>query len=95
MKNTLDVWMKIYPRLFLFLDIMNADTQYEDSVSVMVLENIKNRLLHAFRTTAEPRTSTGTVYPIGKTFQVNEELRRAKIDGAITWLRSELVCFEH
>ncbi|KAA0710321.1 hypothetical protein E1301_Tti018808 [Triplophysa tibetana] len=70
---------------------MNADTQYEDSVSVMVLENIKNRLLHAFRTTAEPRTSTETVYPIGKTFQVNEELRRAKIDGAITWLRSELL----
>ncbi|KAI7798839.1 uncharacterized protein si:ch211-153f2.3 [Triplophysa rosa] len=70
---------------------MNADTQYEDSVSIMVLENIKNRLLHAFRTTAEPRASTGTAYPIGKTFQVNEELRRAKIDGAITWLRSELL----
>lgn len=77
------------------LDIMNSDSQYEDSVSIMVLENIKNRLLHAFRTTAEPRTSVGTAHLIGKSFQVNEELRRAKIDGAITWLRSELVCFVH
>lgn len=74
--------------------IMNSDTQYEDSVSVMVLENIKNKLLHAFRTSAEPRTSAETAcHPIGKSFQVNEELRRAKIDGAITWLRSELVSF--
>ncbi|CAM4630858.1 unnamed protein product [Leuciscus chuanchicus] len=73
---------------------MNSDTQYEDSVSVMVLENIKNKLLHAFRTSAEPRTSAETENvspPIGKSFQVNEELRRAKIDGAITWLRSELL----
>ncbi|XP_067282433.1 alanine and arginine-rich domain-containing protein [Pseudorasbora parva] len=71
---------------------MNSDTQYEDSVSVMVLENIKNKLLHAFRTSAEPRTSVETdTHPIGKSFQVNEELRRAKIDGAITWLRSELM----
>ncbi|XP_048056907.1 uncharacterized protein si:ch211-153f2.3 [Megalobrama amblycephala] len=69
---------------------MNSDTQYEDSVSVMVLENIKNKLLHAFRTSAEPRTETAS-HPIGKSFQVNEELRRAKIDGAITWLRSELL----
>lgn len=74
---------------------MNSDTQYEDSVSVMVLENIKNKLLHAFRTSAEPRTSAETAsHPIGKSFQVNEELRRAKIDGAITWLRSELVSLE-
>lgn len=72
---------------------MNSDTQYEDSVSVMVLENIKNKLLHAFRTSTEPRTETAS-HPIGKSFQVNEELRRAKIDGAITWLRSELVSLE-
>ncbi|KAK2886901.1 hypothetical protein Q8A67_015129 [Cirrhinus molitorella] len=71
---------------------MNDDTQYEDSVSIMLLENIKNKLLHAFRTSAEPRTSVETtVHPIGRSFQVNEELRRAKIDGAITWLRSELL----
>ncbi|XP_065146817.1 alanine- and arginine-rich domain-containing protein [Paramisgurnus dabryanus] len=70
---------------------MNSDSQYEDSVSIMVLENIKNRLLHAFRTTAEPRTSVGTAHLIRKSFQVNEELRRAKIDGAITWLRLELL----
>ncbi|KAK7125176.1 hypothetical protein R3I94_019270 [Phoxinus phoxinus] len=74
--------------------MMNSDTQYEDSVSVMVLENIKNKLLHAFRTSAEPRAcaeTDGAAPPVGKSFQVNEELRRAKIDGAITWLRSELL----
>ncbi len=78
------------------LDItMNSDTQYEDSVSIMVLENIKNKLLHAFRTSSEPRTSAETaIHPITKSLQVNEELRRAKIDGAITWLRSELVSLE-
>ncbi|XP_076865160.1 alanine- and arginine-rich domain-containing protein [Brachyhypopomus gauderio] len=73
---------------------MNPETQYEDAVSIMVLENIKNKLLHAFRTTAEPRGSSGcTPVPasVGRSFQVNEELRRAKIDGAISWLRSELL----
>ncbi|KAI5621493.1 protein FAM167A-like [Silurus asotus] len=73
---------------------MNPDTQYEDSVSIMVLENIKNKLRHAFRTTAEPRAfSENDSYPmsVGRSFQANEELRRAKIDGAITWLRSELL----
>ncbi|XP_051949512.1 uncharacterized protein si:ch211-153f2.3 [Xyrauchen texanus] len=73
---------------------MNSDTQYEDSVSVMVLENIKNKLLHAFRTSGVPRTSAETAtytVNVDKSLQVNEELRRAKIDGAITWLRSELL----
>lgn len=73
---------------------MNPETQYEDSVSIMILENIKNKLRHAFRTTAEPREpSENDDDPMsaGRSFQANEELRRAKIDGAITWLRSELV----
>ncbi|KAM9494955.1 alanine- and arginine-rich domain-containing protein [Clarias gariepinus] len=73
---------------------MNSETQYEDSVSIMVLENIKNRLRHAFRTTAEPRASAeddDEAMSAGRSFQANEELRRAKIDGAITWLRSELL----
>lgn len=73
---------------------MNPETQYEDSVSIMVLENIKNKLRHAFRTTAEPRVSPENdddLMSAGGSFQANEELRRAKIDGAISWLRSELV----
>ncbi|XP_036421563.1 protein FAM167A-like [Colossoma macropomum] len=73
---------------------MNPETQYEDSVSIMVLENIKNKLLHAFRTTAEPRASSeSSTDPssVGRSLQANEELRRAKIDGAISWLRSELL----
>ncbi|XP_060798080.1 protein FAM167A [Neoarius graeffei] len=73
---------------------MNPETQYEDSVSIMILENIKNKLRHAFRTTAEPREpSENDDDPMsaGRSFQANEELRRAKIDGAITWLRSELL----
>lgn len=77
---------------------MNPETQYEDSVSIMVLENIKNKLRHAFRTTAEPRVSSESnddLISTGRSLQANEELRRAKIDGAITWLRSELVSGFH
>ncbi|KAG9279886.1 protein FAM167A [Astyanax mexicanus] len=73
---------------------MNPETQYEDSVSIMVLENIKNKLLHAFRTTAEPRASPESStdpFSSSRSLQANEELRRAKIDGAISWLRSELL----
>lgn len=63
----------------------------------MVLENIKNKLIHAFRVTGESREEPSDAGPpvrpvsMGRSFQVNEELRRAQIDGAITWLRSELV----
>lgn len=77
---------------------MNPETQYEDSVSIMVLENIKNKLRHAFRTTAEPRVSSENdddPMSTDRSFQANEELRRAKIDGAITWIRSELVSRFH
>lgn len=77
---------------------MDRDSHSEDTLSTMVLENIKNKLIHAFRATGEsrenPQDSTGsTVRPvsIGRSYQANEELRRAQIDGAITWLRSELV----
>lgn len=76
---------------------MDRDSHSEDTLSTMVLENIKNKLIHAFRTTGEsredPQESGNTVRPvsIGRSHQANEELRRAQIDGAITWLRSELV----
>ncbi|XP_058475754.1 uncharacterized protein si:ch211-153f2.3 isoform X2 [Solea solea] len=71
---------------------MDRDSHSEDSLSTMVLENIKNKLIHAFRVTGEsredPQDSGSTVRPvsIGRNFQANEELRRAQIDGAITWL---------
>ncbi|KAF7662118.1 hypothetical protein LDENG_00245660 [Lucifuga dentata] len=76
---------------------MDRDSHSEDTLSTMVLENIKNKLIHAFRTTGEsredPQDSGSTVSPvsIGRSYQANEELRRAQIDGAITWLRSELL----
>uniref|UniRef100_A0A3Q3JMQ3 Uncharacterized protein n=1 Tax=Monopterus albus TaxID=43700 RepID=A0A3Q3JMQ3_MONAL len=76
---------------------MDRDSHSEDTLSTMVLENIKNKLIHAFRTTGESREdaqdSGSTVRPvsIGRSYQANEELRRAQIDGAITWLRSELL----
>ncbi|XP_048849605.1 alanine and arginine-rich domain-containing protein [Brienomyrus brachyistius] len=74
---------------------MNPETQYDDTVSTMLLENIKNKLIHAFRANGEPLPAGGsgadTVSIFKKNFQANEELRRAKIDGAISWLRSELL----
>ncbi|CAN9493005.1 unnamed protein product [Ophioblennius macclurei] len=80
----------------------DRDSHSEDTLSTMVLENIKNKLIHAFRAAgesrADPRDSDpGAGLPLGagatagRSFQANEELRRAQIDGAITWLRSELL----
>lgn len=76
---------------------MDRDSHSEDTLSTMVLENIKNKLIDAFRVTGESREDLqdagSTVRPVsvGRSYQANEELRRAQIDGAITWLRSELV----
>ncbi|XP_046875898.1 protein FAM167A-like [Hypomesus transpacificus] len=76
---------------------MNRDSHSEDSLSSLVLENIKNKLIDAFRTTGDPADVSGSgpragpVRSIDRSHQANEELRRAKIDGAITWLRSELL----
>lgn len=76
---------------------MDRDSQSEDTLSTMVLENIKSKLIHAFRaageSSADRRESAASVRPlsIGRDLQANEELRRAQIDGALTWLRTELV----
>uniref|UniRef100_A0A8C5ETW0 Protein FAM167A n=1 Tax=Gouania willdenowi TaxID=441366 RepID=A0A8C5ETW0_GOUWI len=77
---------------------MDRDSQSEDTLSTMVLENIKNKLIHAFKATGESRedaevTDVSSIRPvsISRNYQANEELRRAQIDGAITWLRSELM----
>ncbi|KAM3596778.1 uncharacterized protein V6R79_020649 [Siganus canaliculatus] len=76
---------------------MDRDSHSEDTLSTMILENVKNKLIHAFRATAESREdlqesgSTVRQVSIGRSYQANEELRRAQIDGAITWLRSELL----
>lgn len=72
---------------------MDRDSQSEDTLSSIALENIKNKLIHAFRVTESREESGCSVTPasMSRSYQANEELRRAKIDGAITWLRSELV----
>ncbi|KAK6490861.1 alanine and arginine-rich domain-containing protein [Huso huso] len=74
---------------------MNSETQYEDSVSTLVLENIKNKLINAFRESGQHAaascSSNNSYSLVTKDIQANEELRRAKIDGAITWLRTELL----
>lgn len=77
---------------------MDRDSHGEDTLSTMVLEDIKNKLINAFKATGESREDGQQcqgprVRPlsIGRSLQANEELRRAQIDGAITWLRSELV----
>ncbi|XP_051879378.1 alanine and arginine-rich domain-containing protein [Pristis pectinata] len=69
---------------------MSSDSQYEDTESSMVLEDIKRRLLSAFRGApapcrpAQPRSLSGNA-------RADEELRRAQIDGAISWVRTELL----
>ncbi|XP_015232407.1 PREDICTED: protein FAM167A-like [Cyprinodon variegatus] len=76
---------------------MDRDSHSEDTLSTMVLENVKNKLIHAFRVTTESRGDPGESdcgdrsMSIRRSRQANEELRRAQIDGAITWLRSELL----
>lgn len=76
---------------------MDRDSHSEDTLSTMVLENIKNKLIHAFRAAGESNKdlhqSGSAVRPmsISGSYLANEELRRAQIDGALTWLRSELV----
>lgn len=70
---------------------MDRDSQSEDSLSTLVLENIKNRLVLAFRAAGEPRRAPQESASFSSCYQANEELRRAQIDGALTWIRSELV----
>ncbi|XP_067836910.1 alanine and arginine-rich domain-containing protein [Heptranchias perlo] len=69
---------------------MSNDNQYEDTVSSMVLENIKHRLLSAFRGPPAPCDKPES-WTLSRNPRADEELRRAKIDGAITWLRTELL----
>ncbi|XP_061521235.1 uncharacterized protein si:ch211-153f2.3 [Phycodurus eques] len=77
---------------------MDRDSHSEDTLSTMVLENIKNKLIDAFRASGESRedpredeAARARRLSISRSHQANEELRRAQIDGAITWLRSELL----
>ncbi|XP_061839368.1 alanine and arginine-rich domain-containing protein [Nerophis lumbriciformis] len=74
---------------------MDRDSYTEDSLSSMVLENVKNKLIDAFRASSgdhgEDAGASARPLSISRSYQANEELRRAQIDGAITWLRSELL----
>ncbi|XP_042188061.1 alanine and arginine-rich domain-containing protein [Callorhinchus milii] len=69
---------------------MSSDGQYEDSVSSLMLENLRHRLLRAFRGPSAP-TEKRERWSLSTNPRADEELRRAKIDGAISWLRSELL----
>ncbi|KAK7906974.1 hypothetical protein WMY93_015586 [Mugilogobius chulae] len=77
---------------------MDRDSHSEDTLSTLMLDDIKNKLIHAFRAAGEGgraegchRGRAGRPMSIGRSLQANEELRRAQIDGAITWIRSELL----
>ncbi|XP_072303290.1 alanine and arginine-rich domain-containing protein [Eucyclogobius newberryi] len=77
---------------------MNRDSHSEDTLSTLMLDNIKTKLKHAFRATGEGarggdgcQRGAGRPMSIGQSLQANEELRRAQIDGALTWIRSELL----
>ncbi|CAL1583423.1 unnamed protein product [Knipowitschia caucasica] len=70
---------------------MDRDSHSEDSLSTLMLDSIKTRLIQAFRAAGEGGCQrAGRPISIGPSLQANEELRRAQIDGAITWIRSEL-----
>ncbi|XP_072894293.1 alanine and arginine-rich domain-containing protein [Hemitrygon akajei] len=72
------------------LPAMSSDTQYEDTVSSRVLDDIKRRLLSAFRG-APARCELAQTSSLSRNARVDEELRRAQIDGAISWVRTELL----
>lgn len=62
----------------------------EDPVSSMVLDSIKRRLLSAFRDSGAVPCCAQPCGP-GMSAGADEELRRVQVDGAITWVRTELV----
>ncbi|XP_072104396.1 alanine and arginine-rich domain-containing protein [Mobula birostris] len=68
----------------------SGDTQYEDTVSSRVLDDIKRRLLSAFRGAPAP-CELAQPSSLSRNARVDEELRRAQIDGAISWVRTELL----
>ncbi|XP_078718590.1 uncharacterized protein LOC144935725 [Lampetra fluviatilis] len=71
----------------------------EDSVSELVLQSIRHRLRDAFQNPAagqgHPGGSSGAREgkgrPHGAHREASEELRRAKIEGALSWIRTELL----
>ncbi|XP_048364154.1 alanine and arginine-rich domain-containing protein [Sphaerodactylus townsendi] len=68
----------------------------EEALSSLLLEDVRQRLRKAFRgpgTASAPQSSRLTAnQDRGKrTVAVQEELRRAHIEGAIAWLRVELL----
>ncbi|XP_032875101.1 alanine and arginine-rich domain-containing protein [Amblyraja radiata] len=62
----------------------------EDPVSSMVLDSIKRRLLSAFRDSGAVPCCAQPCGP-GMSAGADEELRRVQVDGAITWVRTELL----
>lgn len=68
----------------------------EEALSSLLLEDVKQRLRIAFRgqgiASSPPASRLAASQKRGKrTLAAQEELRRAHIEGAIAWLRVELV----
>nr|XP_020821096.1 alanine and arginine-rich domain-containing protein [Phascolarctos cinereus] len=91
---------------------MSAEAQEEDAASSLLLEDIQRRLRSAFRSPISPQDVPSLSRAPGKQQQepqqswegsarrataVQELLRSAHIDGAIAWLRAELLemCFQN
>nr|XP_056710665.1 alanine and arginine-rich domain-containing protein [Euleptes europaea] len=66
---------------------MDVEHPCEEALSSLLLEDVKQRLRRAFR---GPRLAARLDRGKG-TLAVQEELRRAHIEGAIAWLRAELL----
>ncbi|XP_054840446.1 alanine and arginine-rich domain-containing protein [Eublepharis macularius] len=75
---------------------MSVENPCEEALSSLLLEDVKQRLQKAFR---EQRTASSpqALRPAAskdrgkRTLAAQEELRRARIEGAIAWLRVELL----
>ncbi|XP_072462671.1 alanine and arginine-rich domain-containing protein [Notamacropus eugenii] len=76
---------------------LSAEAQEEDVTSSLLLEDLQRRLRSAFRSPSlepgkqqqEPQQSWEG--PRGRATAVQEVLRKARIDGALSWLRAELL----
>ncbi|XP_015276872.1 PREDICTED: alanine and arginine-rich domain-containing protein [Gekko japonicus] len=76
---------------------MDVESPCEEALSSLLLEDVKQRLRKAFRgqgtasTPLAPRLAAASQERGKRTLAAQEELRRAHIEGAIAWLRVELL----
>ncbi|KAL8181675.1 UNVERIFIED_CONTAM: hypothetical protein K2H54_020147 [Gekko kuhli] len=76
---------------------MDVESPWEEALSSLLLEDVKQRLREAFRgqgtasSSPVPRLAAASQERGKRTLAAQEELRRAHIEGAIAWLRVELL----